>query len=183
MTTAQILTAQSDFIDVSWDTDDPRLDEAAQDLFNMTTFKTPKQRKDAVANLQKHMRGVLIVAVRTYQLDPALPIVCPRNNNFGTDSYGGKFDPINPYAYNFKKIREVLDGLTDMGFLETYKRRLIVCILLHCQALYCRKLWWFCSEIVFLQSKTTSKTPEGLNLIYQHPPHFSPTPSRQAFFL
>lgn len=116
----EVLTSDSHFIDVSWDSDAPLLEKATEELFSITTFKTPKVRTDAVTNLKKHMRGVLIFVTRAYQADPLMPIACPRNNSFGTPSYTGKFDPFNPLGYNFKKIREVMDGLIALGFLESH---------------------------------------------------------------
>ncbi len=106
------------FIDVSWDTDDERLDHAVEDLFDRTNFETPKTRKDAIENLRKHLRAALIVCIRAYQLDPDVPVACPFSNTFGKPSYKGDFDPMNPKRYDFNKIKEVLRGLAKLDFIH-----------------------------------------------------------------
>ncbi|MAM34957.1 MAG: hypothetical protein CMH28_07780, partial [Micavibrio sp.] len=112
-----LLMEESEFTNLDWTTDDERMDMATENLFQSLTFKTPKNRKDAIANLKRHLRAVLIVFSRLAQFNPSESLAYPRNNNIGTASYKGSYQPFNPFNYNFKKIREVLDALEDYGFV------------------------------------------------------------------
>jgi len=106
------------FIDVSWGSDDGRLDNAVEFLFDHTEFKTPKKRSDAIENLKRHLRAVIIVCIRAYQINPNVPIASPFSNNFGKPSFKGDFDPFNPKRYDFNKIKEVVKGLKESGFMH-----------------------------------------------------------------
>ena len=81
-----LLMEESEFTNLDWTTDDERMDMATENLFQSLTFKTPKNRKDAIANLKRHLRAVLIVFSRLAQFNPSESLAYPRNNNIGTAS-------------------------------------------------------------------------------------------------
>lgn len=108
----------ADFLDIGWTIEDERLEEATEQLYNVLPYKTFKERKDAVANLKRHTKAMLIVCARMHQLDRSRPLIFPKNTSFGMPSYTGKYSPYNPMAYNFKKLQEVTASLVTYGYLE-----------------------------------------------------------------
>lgn len=108
----------ADFLDIGWTVEDERLEQATEQLYNILPYNTLKERKDAVANLKRHTKAMLIVCARIHQLDRSRPLIFPKNTSFGMPSYKGKYSPYNPMAYNFKKLQEVTASLVTYGYLE-----------------------------------------------------------------
>jgi len=114
------LEEQSIFIDVSWNTEDERLENAVNSLLSDVLSITKTKRIDGASGWRRHLRATLIILIRTYQTDPNALIACPMSNNFGKQSYRPDYDPQNPQRYDFKKIQAIVKIFADFEFLKLH---------------------------------------------------------------
>lgn len=106
------------FIQLHWDTKDKKINTVTTELLSSLKFQ---KRKDAMQNLHKHLRTILINFTRILRVDEEISLISPRNNNFLTNGYKAKIIVKNPYLYNNKKLIEVFDALKKYKYIECHK--------------------------------------------------------------